>query len=144
MQAEEVFVFVFVVGMFAGVLIVFLALRQRSQLLEMRHRERMAMIERGQIPLSEPSASVPAGHRLRPGHEPSTRSLSIGIIVVGLGLSLMTIIGIAGESPEVGVGIGGAIAILGGAFIIRSLVVPSVARQAVHSAPPAAKTDDEI
>jgi hypothetical protein len=32
--------------MFAGVLIIFLGLRQRSQQLEMHHRERMAMIER--------------------------------------------------------------------------------------------------
>ena len=35
----------------------------------------------------------------------------------------MTIISVAGESPEVGIGIGGAIAILGGAFIVRSILV---------------------
>ena len=35
----------------------------------------------------------------------------------------MTIISVAGESPESGIGIGGAIAILGGAFIVRSMVV---------------------
>ena len=35
----------------------------------------------------------------------------------------MTIISIASESPEVGIGVGGAIAIIGGAFIVRSLVV---------------------
>ena len=54
---------------------------------------------------------------------PSSRSLSVGIIVVGLGLALMTIISIAGESPEAGIGVGGAIAILGGAFIVRSIIV---------------------
>ena len=53
----------------------------------------------------------------------SSRSLSLGIIVVGLGLAIMTIISIAGDSAEVGIGVGGAIAILGGAFIVRSLVV---------------------
>ena len=80
----------------------------------------MAMIERGQIPLADPEVM----HVRRiPNVGPSSRSLSVGIIVVGLGLALATIISIAGESPEAGVGIGGAIAILGGAFIVRSIVV---------------------
>ncbi len=35
----------------------------------------------------------------------------------------MTIIGIAGDSAEIGVGVGGAIAVIGAAFIVRSLVV---------------------
>ena len=124
MQSEELFATVFVLGMFSGVFIIYMGLRQRSQQLEMHHRERMAMIERGQIPLSEPPAFD--GHR-RGATTPaaSSRSLSLGIIVVGLGLALMTIISIAGESPGPGVGIGGAIAILGGAFIARSLIVPS-------------------
>ena len=49
----------------------------------------------------------------------------LGIIVVGLGFALMVIIGIAGETPTVGVGIGGAIVIVGAAFIVRSIVVRS-------------------
>ena len=78
------------------------------------------MIERGQIPLTEPEVL----HVRRVANVgPSSRSLSVGIIVVGLGLALATIISIAGESPAVGVGVGGAIAILGGAFIVRSLLV---------------------
>jgi hypothetical protein len=106
---------VFTVGMFCGVFVIFLAMRQRSELLERQHRERMAMIERGQIP--------PPDQPLRRGSGASSRSLSLGIIVVGLGLSLMTIIGIAAETPTVGIGIGGAIVILGASFIVRSLVV---------------------
>jgi len=121
MQPEELFATVFILGMFAGVFIIYLGLRQRSQQLEMQHRERMAMIERGQIPLAEERS--PLHLRRKPSLVPSSRSLSMGIIIVGLGLALMTIISIAGESPEVGVGIGGAIAIVGGAFIVRSLVV---------------------
>ena len=121
MQPEELFATVFVTGMFLGVFIIFLGLRQRSLQLEMRHRERMAMIERGQIPLSDPALAAPRATRPLPA-ERSSRSLSAGIITVGLGLAMMTIISIAGESPEVGVGVGGAIAVLGGAFIVRSLV----------------------
>jgi hypothetical protein len=126
MQPEELFALVFVVGMFTGVFIVFMGLRQRSQQLEMRHRERMAMIERGQIPLAEPSGTSPYtqhSQRLDATAARSSRSLSLGIIVVGLGLAIMTIISIAGDSAEVGIGVGGAVAILGGAFIVRSLVV---------------------
>jgi hypothetical protein len=120
MQTEELFSLVFILGMFAGVFIIYLGLRQRSQQLEMHHRERMAMIERGQIPLADPEV---LHVRRIPNVGPSSRSLSVGIIVVGLGLALATIISIAGESPEVGIGIGGAIAILGAAFIVRSIIV---------------------
>ena len=119
---EEWFGFVFILGMFSGVFIIYLGLKQRSQQLEMHHRERMAMIERGQIPLADPEA---LHVRRIPNVGPSSRYLSVGIIVVGLGLALATIIGIAGESPEVGIGVGGAIAILGGAFIVRSIIVRS-------------------
>ena len=117
----------FIATMFAGVFLIFLAMRQRSETLERLHRERMAMIERGHIPLAESPA--------RDGTGGSSRALSLGIIVVGLGFALMAIIGIAGETPTVGVGIGGAIVIVGAAFIVRSVVVrPGPPTQ--HPAPP--------
>ncbi len=145
MQPEELFALVFVVGMFTGVFIVFMGLKQRSQQLEMRHRERMAMIERGQIPL-EPSGYSSYPQRLDPGAARSSRSLSLGIIVVGLGLAIMTIIGIAGDSAEVGIGVGGAIAILGGAFIVRSLVMSGdgATSRPVPPLPPARSSDDSL
>ena len=120
MGPEELIATVFVMGMFAGVFVIFLAMKQRSELLQMHHRERMAMIERGQIPLAAPESLHV--RRVAPVDRTS-RSLSIGIIIVGLGLGLMTIIGIAAESPEVGIGVGGAIAIVGGAFIVHSVFV---------------------
>src|SRR4051812_14841033 len=109
MRVEELFALVFIVGMFAGVFIVFMGLRQRGQQLEMRHRERMAMIERGQIP-DDGARSVLRGSRVsyRSGGA-SSRSLSFGILLTGLGMALMTIISIAGGSPDVGVGVGGAV-----------------------------------
>lgn len=121
-MSPELFAAVFVLGMFSGVFIIFMGLKQRSQQLEMLHRERMAMIERGQIPLSDPDHHD-RRVAINTGAAPSSRSLSMGIIVVGLGLALMTIISVAGESPEVGIGVGGAIAIIGGAFIVRSMLV---------------------
>lgn len=142
MQYEELFALVFVVGMFSGVFIVFMGIKQRSQQLEMRHRERMAMIERGQIPLEPSGSSYP--QRLDARAARSSRSLSLGIIVVGLGLALMTIIGIAGDSAEVGIGVGGAIAILGGAFIVRSLVMSGDGATSRPVPPPARSSDDSL
>jgi hypothetical protein len=123
MDAEYLLIAViFVAGMFAGVFLIFLAMRGRSEALERQHRERMAMIERGHIPLAEPHVS-----------RASSRSLSLGIIIVGLGFALMMIISFAGGAPDSGVGIGGAIVLVGAAFIVRSLVVRS---ETPHPTPP--------
>ena len=144
-MSPELFAAVFVLGMFSGVFIIFLGLRQRSQQLEMLHRERMAMIEKGQIPLSDPHAHERRAAVGLSGVAPSSRSLSIGIIVVGLGLAIMTIISVAAESPEVGIGVGGAIAILGGAFIARSLLVrPDSPLSRSSAAIPPPPPDDRI
>jgi len=79
------------------------------------------MIEKGQIPLADPSAlharRVIAGPRAA-----SSKFLSAGIIVIGFGLALMTIISLAAGEPEIGVGVGGAIVVLGAAFLVRGLV----------------------
>ena len=113
MEGNELLAIFYVFGMAAGMFVIFLAMKQRSESLEREHRERMAMIERGHVP----AAAVPE----RRG--PPTLSMSLGIIIVGLGLALMTIIGIAAGEVGVGVGIGGAIVIVGAAFIVRSLIV---------------------
>ena len=135
MQSEELFAGVFVLGMLAGVFVIVMAMRQRSQQLEMRHRERMAMIERGQVPIDPPHlARLTSAGRSGAG----SRSMSLGIVVVAIGLGLMTIVSIAGGSPEAGVGVGGAIVILGVAFIANSLV----SRNTVPDAPPAPRQDD--
>lgn len=113
MQSEEIIATVFLGAMFSGVFVIYLAIKQRSQWLEMQHRERLAMIERGQIPLAEPQGRGRS----------AARSLSLGIIVVGLGVGLAVLISLAAGSPETGIGIGGSVACLGAAFIIKSLVV---------------------
>jgi hypothetical protein len=130
MEGATLLAICFVFTMFAGVFLIFLALRQRSETLERQHRERMAMIERGHIPLTPPQE--------RPARGGTSRSLSLGIIIVGVGFALMMIIGIAGETPSVGIGIGGAIVILGGAFIVRSVLVRPDAPP--HSTPPGPPT----
>jgi peptidoglycan/LPS O-acetylase OafA/YrhL len=113
MEGDVLLAILFIAAMLSGVFIIFLAMRQHSEVMERQHRERMAMIERGHIPQAEAKGR----------DRGSSRSLSLGIIVVGLGLALMTIISVAGGSPDAGIGVGGAIVIIGAAFIVRSLVV---------------------
>src|SRR5688500_3174142 len=110
----------FVMG---GVVLMVVAMNNRRKLREMAHRERLAMIERGLVPapesdparfeavsgLSETAAAVPA---------PGTRYRTIGIELIGLGIGLAFLIGVAGGAPETGVGIGGAIAALGAASVV--------------------------
>lgn len=95
------------------------------------------MIERGQVPIDPPHTP----RRIMGGGGSSaagSRSMSLGIVVVALGLGLMTIISVAAGSPEVGIGSGGAIVILGLAFIANSLV----SRNSVPDTAPAPRVDD--
>lgn len=75
MEPEQLlFAVVFVIGMFAGVLVIFMALRQRALQLEMQHRERMAMIERGRC-RSSPCGPARARRATRPACAPSPWAL---------------------------------------------------------------------
>jgi hypothetical protein len=52
----------------------------------------------------------------------ASRAIPLGIVVVAVGLGLMSIVSIAGGSPEVGVGLGGAIVVVGAAFVAIGLL----------------------
>jgi hypothetical protein len=105
-------------SLIGGVLIIIAGLRQHTRKLEMRHRERMAMIERGLVP--GPAADPEAFERvdLPPDHPPS-RATSIGVVIVALGFGLMLLIAFAADAAEAGVGVGGAIVMVGAAFIVN-------------------------
>jgi hypothetical protein len=107
-----------------GVVIVVAGMRHRARMMEMAHRERLAMIERGLTPPPELSAAYQARPAAR-----SNRLLSFGIVIVGLGLGLAMLIGFASREPEIAVGVGGAIVVLGAAFIVTALVVHGPSRQ---------------
>lgn len=123
-------------GLAAGLAVIFFALRYRTKVLELRHAERLAMIERGLVPSPEMSGFDVASPGVSQEATVRGRSMSLGIIVVGFGLALTFLVGIAGGSFEAGIGIGGAIAILGVAFIVRSLVVRQSLPPAVPPRPP--------
>ncbi len=120
----------------AGLIVIFAALRYRTKVLELRHAERLALIERGLAPSPEISGLGFDGPSPVSATTVRSRSMSVGIVIVGLGLALICLIGIAGESLATGIGIGGATVVLGGAFIVRSLVVPPVEPSRAAGLPP--------
>jgi hypothetical protein len=112
----------FVVG---GVVLMIAAMYSRQKVREMAHRERLAMIERGLIPSPETDpARFDAATGLADGASasprPGARYRTIGIELIGLGVGLAFLIGLAGGSAEVGIGIGGAIAALGAASVVNA------------------------
>lgn len=119
MNGDEILVALVSLGTLAGgVAVIIAALRYRTRMRELKHQERLAMIDKGLLPPPEfePTSSTVA---------PQQRSRSFGIILIGLGFALMCLIAIAGGALDTGIGIGGAVAILGAAFIARSIYAPS-------------------
>lgn len=137
MEPEQLFALVFVMGMFAGVVVILMAMRQRSYQLEMQHRERMAMIERGLTAQPELSSAQRFIQARGTRGAAASRSMTLGIVVVAVGLALMSIVSIAAGEPDVGLGIGGAIMIVGIAFIVNSIVSRNQASAAPDTLPAA-------
>ena len=119
MQEETIVFWLFSFVIAGGVFIIVNAMKYRAKILEMAHRERLAMIERGLKP-----AGGPLSRTCRPDRPKarSSRMLSGGIVVVGLGWRLRWSSASPRASPRSPSAIGGAIAILGAAFIVTAYV----------------------
>lgn len=122
MNPETALALVFSLVIAGGVLIVIAGMRHRTKVLEMMHRERLAMIERGTAPPGELDAT-PVSESSSRRSARGNRLLSLGIVIVGLGLGLAVLLGFASGEPETAVGVGGAVAIIGAALIVTALVV---------------------
>ena len=99
----------------------------RARVRELEIRERLAMIERGLVP--SPEADPTGFERAMARHQHtvvlrkgSARSRGAGVIVMGLGMALILLIAFAGGEPGVAIGVGGALAVLGLAFFLNSLI----------------------
>lgn len=101
----------------------------RARVRELQIRERIAMIEKGLVPPPEvdPTGFERAMHRYDrhagwpPAIATAARHRRAGIILVGIGLALMVLIGVAGEDRTSGIGVGGFLAVLGAAFLLNAL-----------------------
>lgn len=99
---------------------------------EFRHRERMAMIERGLTP-PDPVLGDPA---LQRGHG---SRMTLGILMGGFGLALFMLIGFAGAAPGAAFGVGGAFVMLGLALVVSAVYTRrdrELAAQARPAEPP--------
>lgn len=108
----------------AGAALMIAAMHNRRLIREMEHRERLAMIERGVMPSPEanPAAFEAAAGFLEPDKDEVNRSQryrTAGVLLIGFGLGLVFVIGVAARSPEVGWGIGGAWISLGAASLLN-------------------------
>ena len=108
----------------AGVVLMVAAMNNRRKMREMEHRERLAMIERGVAPSPE---TDPAGFEAATGFadgpkddaDVSQRYRTAGVLLMGFGLGLIFVIGVAAGAPAVGLGIGGAWISLGAASLLN-------------------------
>ena len=117
-------ILVFGALLLSGIGLVAMMMRARQRLQELAIRERIALIERGLVPSPETN---PAGFEKlmspgRRGNRSATRYQSAGVLIMGLGLALAVLLGFAADQFSVGLGVGGAVAIVGlAAFINGSL-----------------------
>ena len=114
-----------------GSVVMVTVVRRGAKTAELRHRERMAMIERGMVPsdalMSEGGVMRAYGFKM-----------TLGILLCGLGMALLLLISFAAAEPGVGVGVGGAVATLGLAFVASALSTrPDLPAPATIQRPPA-------
>jgi hypothetical protein len=123
-----------IVAIVGGLINASLALHHRARIKELALRERIAMIERGMKPppevdpatfareWDEPATSQPAGST-------AARHRTAGVILMGVGLGVALLIVLSG-ARSVGIGVGGAIVILGVAFLVNSVLTAKLDRPA--------------
>jgi Domain of unknown function (DUF6249) len=123
-REEEVILVIFAMMIFAGIAVLWMAMQSRRRFREMEHRERLAMIERGLVPSpeSDPLAFERSLPSSRTGSPVSARLRSAGVILIGFGLALTTLIWFAAEAPRIALGVGGAFAMIGLAFIANAML----------------------
>jgi hypothetical protein len=122
-EGEVLGLIVTVTVIICGVAVLLMAMVNRRKMLEMKHRERLAMIERGMLPPPEvdPNGFERRALGMRPPSRSSVRFRSAGVLMIGVGLALMLLISYAGDSPEPGIGVGGAFAVVGAALLLNGL-----------------------
>lgn len=112
---------------FGGFVLLGLTVWRGVKQAEFRHRERMAMIERGMTPPDQVlgDATLKKAHGIK---------MTLGIMLCGFGLALMMLIAFAAGAPGTGFGIGGAFVMIGLAFIVAAFTTKR--EQAATAAPP--------
>lgn len=121
-----------IVAIIGGITSAIVATITRGRIRELEIRERIAMVERGLVP---PPEVDPRGFdRAMDRHEQRydrqyrrhasrpLRHRRSGVTVMGVGMGLLVLIAFAGGEPNVAIGVGGAIMVLGLAFFINGML----------------------
>jgi hypothetical protein len=122
LEPETAIVLLMSLAIVAGVGLMIAAMGNRRKIREMEHRERLAMIDRGLVPAPE---SDPGGFEAATGlvgppmGAAASRYRTAGVLMIGLGLGLVMLISFAAGQPGVGLGVGGAWALLGAASLLN-------------------------
>jgi hypothetical protein len=109
----------------SGVGLIAMMVRARQRLQELAIRERIALIERGLMPSPETDpARFEQLMRTRRQVNPSgARYQSAGVLIMGLGAALAVLLSFAAHQIGVGLGLGGALAIVGLATFINGALI---------------------
>ena len=103
----------------------------RARVRELEVRERIAMIERGLVPPPEvdPRGFDRAMHRYdRLRYRSPGRHRRAGVTLMGVGFGLVMLIGVAGDSMNEGIGVGGFFVIIGPRLLHQQPVRSSARR----------------
>lgn len=119
-----------------GAFVIAWAMYGRQRLRELAMRERLALIERGLVPSPE---TDPAGFERLMGfrHVSNPRAIrhrSAGVLLMGVGVGIFVLLVFASHAPDVGLGVGGGIAMLGVAAYLNGTLI---ARDEPHPPAPA-------
>lgn len=147
MDDRIIFAFIPIIAIIGGLTLAALKVYQAGKIRELELRERIAMIERGLVP--PPEVDPARFERVMGGHERwyassdvrAERHRTAGVMMLGVGLALMLLIAFTSGEEEVGIGVGGAIAMLGAAFLVNSYLSsqrpgPPLRDISPHSRPP--------
>jgi len=142
-----------IVAIIGGITSAIVATVMRARVRELEIKERIAMIERGLVP---PPEVDPRGFEHAMNRYDRLADLSgrinrggarhrrAGITLLGVGFGLMFLIGIAGEEPHAGVGVGGFLVILGLAFFLNSFFEARQEPLPPPGPPPAPRTPNSM
>jgi archaellum biogenesis protein FlaJ (TadC family) len=120
MSQEMAVVVTFAIVVAGGLTIVISGMRHRARILEMMHKERIAMIEKGIVPPPERDPEA-FDRTIRQRRTVGARRLqSLAVITIGFGMALALLITVTAGTADVGLGIGGAIIVLGTALLINA------------------------
>jgi hypothetical protein len=119
LSEETAIVFSFVIAVTGAVTLIIASMNNKRRLKEMHHRERIAMIQAGLMPSPEldPAGFESAAGLGRRSGGRGERYRTAGVAMIGLGLGLLVLIGGAFEQISIGIGVGGAWVMLGGALL---------------------------